>query len=97
MEQLELAKIYCRRYFTPALNTLPYVKQVKMPICDDVVKRIVCLPLYHSLTFPDLDMICRIIERTQNYNISTTAQQENFGVVVAEKIETEINDLNSFK
>ncbi|WP_316814808.1 DegT/DnrJ/EryC1/StrS family aminotransferase [Pedobacter nyackensis] len=97
MEQLELAKIYCRRYFSPALSTLPYVKQVKMPVCDDVVKRISCLPLYHSLTFPDLDMICRIIERTQNYNITIPTEQKNFGVIIADKIETEINDLKSLK
>lgn len=97
MEQLELAKIYCRRYFSPALSTLPYVKQVKMPICDDVVKRVACLPLYHSLTYPDVDMICRIIERTQNYNIARPVAEENFGVVIADKIETEINDLNSIK
>lgn len=95
-EQLELAKIYCRRYFTPALSTLPYVKQVRMPVCDDVVKRIVCLPLYHSLTFPDLDMICRIIQRTQNYPASTTTHKD-FGVAVADKIETEINNMKSLK
>lgn len=97
MEQLELSLIYCRRYFSPALSTLPYVKQVKMPICDDVVKRILCLPLYHSLTFPDLDMICRIIVRTQNYDTTIPLENENFGVVIADKIETEINDINSLK
>lgn len=95
MNQLELEKIYCRRYFSPALSTLPYVKPVKMPICDEVVKKIVCLPLYHSLTFPDLDMICRIIERTQNYNTITPVTTENFGLVIADKIETEINKLKS--
>jgi dTDP-4-amino-4,6-dideoxygalactose transaminase len=97
MDKLELAKIYCRRYFAPALSTLPYVRQVKMPVCDDVVKRIVCLPLYHSLTFPDLDMICRIIVRTQNYELAEATEQEDFGVVIADKIETEINNLKSFK
>lgn len=93
MDKLELAKIYCRRYFSPALSTLPYVNPVKMPVCDDVVKRIVCLPLYHSLTFPDLDMICRIIIRTQNYEEVMPVQKEDFGLLVADKIETEINNL----
>lgn len=93
MDQLERSKIYCRRYFSPALSTLPYVNTVKMPVCDDVVKRIVCLPLYHSLTFPDLDMICRIIIRTQNYEDLTPVQKQDFGLLIADKIETEINNL----
>lgn len=93
MENLEKANIYCRRYFSPALSTLPYVEQVKMPVCDDVVKRIVCLPLYHSLSFSDLDMICRILIRTQNYENLTAVQKDDFGVFIADKIETEINNL----
>lgn len=93
MENLERANIFCRRYFSPALSTLPYVDQVKMPVCDDVVKRIVCLPLYHSLSFSDLDMICRIIIRTQNYEDLTPVQKEDFGLLIADKIETEINNL----
>lgn len=93
MDQLERSKIYCRRYFSPALSTLPYVNAVQMPVCDDVVKRIVCLPLYHSLTFPDLDMICRIIIRTQNYEDLTPVQKQDFGLLIADKIETEINNL----
>ncbi|WP_316811945.1 DegT/DnrJ/EryC1/StrS family aminotransferase [Pedobacter heparinus] len=95
MDNLELAKIYCRRYFSPSLATLPYVKRVKMPVCDEVVKRIVCLPLYHSLTFPDLDMICRILIRTQNYAASTPVENKNFGLVIAGKIEKEINHLKT--
>lgn len=91
-EQLELAKIYCRRYFSPSLASLPYVDHVKMPVCDDIVKRIVCLPLYHSLTLPDLDMISRIIIRTQKYATVQTIESDDFGLLIADKIETEIND-----
>lgn len=67
MKKLEGANIYCRRYFYPSLSSLPYVNQTPMPVCDDVVKRILCLPLYHTLTTADLDLICRLIMRVQNY------------------------------
>lgn len=97
MDKLELAGIYCRRYFSPALSTLPYVKKVEMPVCDEVVKRIACLPLYHSLTFPDLDMICRIIVRTHHYEFGPLPVQDNFGTAIADQIETEINSLESFE
>nr|WP_121272976.1 DegT/DnrJ/EryC1/StrS family aminotransferase [Pedobacter schmidteae] len=93
VEQLELAKVYCRRYFSPSLATLPYVNQKEMPVCDDIVKRIACLPLYHSLTLPDLDMICRTIQRVQNYELPDATEKENFGMQIAKKIETEINIL----
>ncbi|TCC92717.1 DegT/DnrJ/EryC1/StrS family aminotransferase [Pedobacter hiemivivus] len=93
MVKLELAKIYCRRYFSPSLATLPYVNHTDVPICDDVVKKIVCLPLYHTLTLPDLDLICRIIQRTQNYELAAPAEKKDFGLQIADKIETEINEL----
>src|SRR5690606_14413505 len=31
--KLELGKIYCRRYFFPALSALPYVQNTAMPVC----------------------------------------------------------------
>lgn len=94
-EKLELSKVYCRRYFSPSLSTLPYVDPVSMPVCEDISNRIVCLPLYHTLTLPDLDMICRVILRTQNYEDVAAVPTDNFGVLVTNKIATEINDLNA--
>ena len=38
-----------------------------MPVCESVASRILCLPLYHTLTSSDLDLITRIILRVQNY------------------------------
>jgi len=67
LEALEVEKIYCRRYFYPSLSALPYVQQTALPVCESVVERIICLPLYHTLTFSDLDLITRIILRVQNY------------------------------
>lgn len=65
---LEIDKIYCRRYFYPSLSNLPYVQKTELPVCDSIVERIICLPLYHTLTFSDLDLITRVILRTQNYD-----------------------------
>lgn len=64
---LEMAQIYCRRYFYPSLAELPYVDNVEMPVCKSVASRIMCLPLYHTLTVSDLDMICRLLLRAQNF------------------------------
>lgn len=53
-----------RRYFYPSLNTLDYVRYQPCPISEDTVKRILCLPMYPSLTKEELTKIADII----NYN-----------------------------
>ena len=73
---LEVEKIYCRRYFYPSLSHLPYVPQIDLPICDSIAERILCLPLYHTLTYSDLDLITRIILRVQNYENEIPVQIE---------------------
>ena len=54
--------IYPRRYFYPSINTftklLPYVS---MPISEDIASRILCLPLYYTLSEEDMDRIIKII------------------------------------
>jgi len=56
-----------RRYFYPSLTTLPYVDQNNTPITDEVASRVLCLPLYHKLQNEEIDMICRVLLRVQNY------------------------------
>lgn len=73
IKALENEKVSCRRYFYPSLATLPFVKQTYMPICEFVAERILCLPLYHTLTYSDIDLIAGIILRAQNYNLSAAA------------------------
>lgn len=44
--------IYPRRYFYPALNTLPYLNhgwKTSCPVAEDVAKRVLCLPMYGNL------------------------------------------------
>ena len=62
--QNELNKndIYPRRYFYPPLNKIKYVdNNDSTPISDSVSKQILCLPLYHDLTFEDIQRISAII------------------------------------
>lgn len=60
-------EIFTRRYFYPSLaNTLPYLDPKNLIITDDVSKRVLCLPLYYDLTLEEVDLICRLILRTQN-------------------------------
>jgi dTDP-4-amino-4,6-dideoxygalactose transaminase len=92
--KLELAQIYCRRYFYPSLSSLPYVNKVEMPVCDSIASRIVCLPLYHTLTLPDLDLICRLLLRVQNFDDKGQHKKNHFGNAIADKIELEINEKN---
>jgi len=63
--QLEKSEIYCRRYFYPSLSALPYINKIDMPICDSIAKRIMCLPMYHTLGQMERALIVQIIIDTQ--------------------------------
>lgn len=67
IEFLKSHEIFTRRYFYPSLATsLPYVQKADLPITDDSASRVLCLPLYFDLTFEEVDLICRLLLRTQN-------------------------------
>jgi dTDP-4-amino-4,6-dideoxygalactose transaminase len=53
--------IFPRRYFYPSLNLLPYTGDQRLPVSEDVSKRILCLPLSHELNFDDVGKICQIV------------------------------------
>ena len=68
-EKLNENNIQTRRYFYPSLSTLDYVDHSSdTPIADDLSKRVLCLPMYHELSEEEVDLITRIMLRTQNYN-----------------------------
>jgi dTDP-4-amino-4,6-dideoxygalactose transaminase len=67
IEQLNLNNIFPRRYFYPSLSKLPYVNEQTAPIAEDISRRILCLPLYHTLSIEEVDMICRFIKRELRY------------------------------
>lgn len=54
-----------RRYFYPALNTLPYVRQHgSCPVAEDIAPRVLCLPLYHDLPEAVQDRLAQVLCRT---------------------------------
>lgn len=69
MQQLAKVQVFCRRYFYPSLSALPYIDHTQMPICDSIAKRIMCLPMYHTLTHMEREYIVKIIMKAQrNYH-----------------------------
>ena len=91
-EKLELAQIYCRRYFYPSLSALPYVNNCAMPVCESIASRILCLPLYHSLATSDLDLIARMLMRIQNFDGNRKEEPAHFGNIELPQIALEINN-----
>ena len=68
IKELESNKISPRRYFYPSLNTVDLYKSDVLPVSESVSKRIICLPLYHTLSNEEIDFISRIILRAITYS-----------------------------
>ena len=67
IDALKANEIFGRRYFYPSLATsLPYIKPKALENTDNIAKRIFCLPLYHELTLDKVNLICKILLKTQN-------------------------------
>jgi dTDP-4-amino-4,6-dideoxygalactose transaminase len=49
--------VHPRRYFSPGLNELDYVKPVSLPVSDDVAARVLCLPTFHDMTDDQVDLV----------------------------------------
>ena len=64
---LEQKEIFPRRYFYPSLSSLDYITNQDTPISDSIASRILCLPLYHTLSEAEQSLIARVLLRTQNY------------------------------
>lgn len=64
ISELESNMVNPRRYFFPSLNTIDIFQSgVTLEVSDNIAKRVLCLPLYHSLSFEEIDFISRIILR----------------------------------
>lgn len=57
MADLEKHDIYTRRYFYPSLNTINYVDPVSCPVSEDICTKVLCLPLFYTLTLEEVDII----------------------------------------
>ncbi|MDR2123638.1 MAG: DegT/DnrJ/EryC1/StrS family aminotransferase [Desulfovibrio sp.] len=63
-ERLNRENIFPRRYFYPALNTLPYLdKRQSCPVAESLAPRVLCLPLYAELEEKTAARIARIIRQ----------------------------------
>ena len=63
---LEAEGVFPRRYFCPSLDTLNYVSAQYCPVSRSVSERILCLPLYHTLTLEEINFICSLIIKHLN-------------------------------
>jgi len=63
---LNSENIFPRRYFNPALNRLPYVTPVQMPVAENASARILCLPLSDQISEDDVRSVCNIILKSVN-------------------------------
>lgn len=60
--RLNAIDVVPRRYFYPALNTLPYLASVQScEVAEDVASRILCLPLYPDLDEGAVEKIARVL------------------------------------
>jgi len=66
IEILNAHWIYPRRYFYPSLTSLKYVGEQNATLGDSISKRVICLPVYHTLSNEEIDFIARILLRKQN-------------------------------
>lgn len=62
-EELNKNGINPRRYFFPSLDSVYYVTSQKKPTSHIIASRILCLPMYTSLTETNLHTICSILRR----------------------------------
>lgn len=68
MELLTLNNVFPRRYFYPSLSHLSYLShRYETPVCDSIASRVLCLPLYHTLSLEEVDMISRLVHRAIKY------------------------------
>lgn len=64
---LEQQYVYTRRYFYPSLNTLSYLNgTASLPHSEFAAHRVLCLPMYHTLSKEEVDMIATVVRRTNN-------------------------------
>ncbi len=66
IDELNRNWIYPRRYFYPSLDELPYLNKVDLPVTRSIVSRVLCLPLYYTLSFEEIDFVARLMLRIQN-------------------------------
>ncbi|MEJ8598865.1 DegT/DnrJ/EryC1/StrS family aminotransferase [Riemerella anatipestifer] len=60
-KEMNNKNIFPRRYFYPSLNTLNYVDYVPTPISESISRRVLCLPLFDSISKKEILKVTNII------------------------------------
>lgn len=60
-DRLNTKDIYPRRYFFPALCSLPYINKRNFPVSEEISKTVLCLPLYPELGKEEIETISSIV------------------------------------
>jgi len=60
-DELNASQVFPRRYFYPSLNMISYTNSGSLTISEDIVRRVLCLPLYNGLLQGDIAEISAII------------------------------------
>lgn len=63
---LNTKNVFPRRYFYPSLNTIKYIKNVSMPISEQISSRILCLPIFVDIRESDIKLIVDTIQNIVN-------------------------------
>ena len=67
-QKLRNQNIYARRYFYPLISNFPMYKHLKsaeiqnLPISTDIASRVLCLPIYPTLTHQDIMRVINVIK-----------------------------------
>jgi dTDP-4-amino-4,6-dideoxygalactose transaminase len=68
LSELNISNVFPRRYFFPSLDKIPYVEEnPNLVHSHSISERVMCLPLYHSLSEEEVQLVARLILRIQNY------------------------------
>jgi dTDP-4-amino-4,6-dideoxygalactose transaminase len=59
---LHAHQVYPRRYFYPSLNALPYAHGGSSPVSEEIARRVLCLPLSHSLDRQSVQLISASVQ-----------------------------------
>jgi dTDP-4-amino-4,6-dideoxygalactose transaminase len=72
VELLNRNNVFPRRYFYPCLSSaLSYVNHTSTPVATSIAARALCLPMYYDLSTEEIDFICRLLLRVQNFETIT--------------------------
>ena len=61
-KKLNKEDFYPRRYFYPSLDSLNYVETKQMPVANSISHRILCLPLFSSISKENIESICTVLK-----------------------------------